>query len=158
MDLNKNMSGPTLTSLAKSYGWAAKFSPVGLKKILHSLPNNSDPNVLVGFDTSDDAGVYLLNEKQALVFTADFISPPVDDPYLFGQIAAANSLSDIFAMGGTPISCLNLMGFPSEKLDNVNVPKATTERISLSWAADPKTIEVPLVAVKSEGSNLTPFK
>ncbi len=82
------------------------------------MPNNSDPNVLVGFDTSDDAGVYLLNKNQALVFTADFISPPVDDPYLFGQIAAANSLSDIFAMGGTPISCLNLMGFPSEKLDN----------------------------------------
>ena len=53
-----------------------------------------------------------------MVFTADFISPPVDDPFLFGQIAAANSLSDIFAMGGTPLSCLNLMGFPSEKLDN----------------------------------------
>ena len=88
-----------------------------MKKILHSLPVNSDPNVLVGFDTSDDAGVYLLNNDQALVFTADFISPPVDDPYLFGQIAAANSLSDIFAMGGTPLSCLNLMGFPSEKLD-----------------------------------------
>jgi len=84
-----------------------------LKKILASLPQNNDPNVLVGFDTSDDAGVYLLNDEQALVFTADFITPPVDDPYLYGQIAAANSLSDVYAMGGKPLSCLNLVGFPS---------------------------------------------
>ena len=89
-----------------------------MKKLLHSLPENLDPNVLVGYDTCDDAGVYLLNKDQALVFTADFITPPVDDPYLFGQIAAANSLSDIFAMGGTPLSCLNIMGFPSDKLGN----------------------------------------
>ena len=89
-----------------------------MKKLLHSLPESLDPNVLVGYDTSDDAGVYLLNKDQALVFTADFITPPVDDPYLFGQIAAANSLSDIFAMGGTPLSCLNIMGFPSDKLEN----------------------------------------
>ena len=72
--------------------------------------------MLVGFDTSDDAGVYRLNDEQALVFTADFITPPVDDPLLFGQIAAANSLSDIYAMGGKPLSCLNLVGFPSGKL------------------------------------------
>jgi len=74
--------------------------------------------VLVGFDTSDDAGVYRLNDEQALVFTADFITPPVDDPLIYGQIAAANSLSDIYAMGGKPLSCLNLIGFPSGKLDN----------------------------------------
>ena len=80
--------------------------------MLASLPQNNDPNVLVGFDTSDDAGVYLLNDEQALVFTTDFITPPVDDPYLYGQIAAANSLSDIYAMGGKPLSCLNLVGFP----------------------------------------------
>ena len=86
--------------------------------MLSSLPKNLDPNVLVGYDTSDDAGVYLLNKNQALVFTADFITPPVDDPYLFGQIAAANSLSDIFAMGGAPLACLNIMGFPSDKLEN----------------------------------------
>ncbi len=86
--------------------------------MLSSLPKILDPNVLVGYENSDDAGVYLLNKDQAIVFTADFISPPVDDPYLFGQIAAANSLSDIFAMGGTPLSCLNIMGFPSEKLEN----------------------------------------
>ena len=74
--------------------------------------------MLVGFDTSDDAGVYRLNDEQALVFTADFITPPVDDPLIYGQIAAANSLSDIYAMGGKPLSCLNLVGFPSGKLDN----------------------------------------
>lgn len=74
--------------------------------------------MLVGFDTSDDAGVYLLNDEQALVFTADFITPPVDDPFIYGQIAAANSLSDIYAMGGKPLTCLNLVGFPSGKLDD----------------------------------------
>ena len=74
--------------------------------------------MLVGFDTSDDAGVYRLNDEQALVFTADFITPPLDDPFIYGQIAAANSLSDIYAMGGKPLSCLNLVGFPSGKLDN----------------------------------------
>ena len=73
---------------------------------------------MVGFDTSDDAGVYRLNDEQALVFTADFITPPVDDPLIYGQIAAANSLSDIYAMGGNPLSCLNIVGFPSGKLDD----------------------------------------
>ncbi len=72
--------------------------------------------MLVDFDASDDAGVYRLNDEQALVFTADFITPPVDDPLIYGQIAAANSLSDVYAMGGKPMSCLNPVGFPSEKL------------------------------------------
>lgn len=76
-----------------------------------------DPNVLVGFATHDDAGVYRLSDTQALIATADFITPPVDDPFLFGQIAAANALSDVYAMGGQPLFCLNLVGFPSEKLD-----------------------------------------
>jgi selenide,water dikinase len=72
--------------------------------------------LLVGFKTSDDAGVYRLTDELALVTTADFITPPVDDPYLFGQIAAANALSDIYAMGGRPLTCLNLAAFPSNKL------------------------------------------
>ena len=105
---------PTLTSLAKSCGWAAKFGPVGLKKILSSLPQNLDKNVLVGFETSDDAGVYRLNDEQALVSTVDFITPPVDDPLIYGQISAANSLSDIYAMGGNPLFSLNIVGFPSD--------------------------------------------
>jgi len=70
----------------------------------------------VGFDTSDDAGVYRLNDEMALVTTADFITPPVNDPYRFGQIAAANAISDIYAMGGRPLTCINLMAFPSGKL------------------------------------------
>lgn len=80
------------------------------------MPKNRDPNLLVGFETSDDAAVYRLNEDTALVTTADFITPPVDDPHLYGQIAAANALSDVYAMGGKPIICLNLVGFPSDQL------------------------------------------
>lgn len=84
--------------------------------MLASLPRNTDPNLLVGFGKSDDAGVYKLREDLAIVTTADFITPPVDDPYLFGQIAAANALSDVYAMGGRPFMCLNLVAFPSRKL------------------------------------------
>ncbi len=76
-----------------------------------------DPNLLVGFETNDDAAVYRLNEDLAIVVTADFITPPVNDPYLFGQIAAANAMSDIYAMGGRPIVCINLVAFPSKKLE-----------------------------------------
>ena len=92
------------------------MSPVGLGKLLASLPKNLDPNLLVGFETSDDAGVYRLREDLAIVTTADFITPPVDDPFIFGQVAAANALSDIYAMGGRPVTCLNLAGFPASKL------------------------------------------
>ena len=92
------------------------MSPVGLKELLARLPKNQDPNLLVGFETSDDAAVYRIDDETALVTTADFITPPVDDPFLFGQIAAANALSDVYAMGGKPITCLNLVGFPSDKL------------------------------------------
>ena len=87
-----------------------------MEALLASLPKTDDPNVIVGFDTSDDAGVYRLNSEQAIVTTADFITPPVDDPYLFGQIAAANAMSDVYAMGGRPITCLSLVGFPGGKL------------------------------------------
>ncbi len=83
----------------------------------HLPPTQDDPNLLVGLDTSDDAGVYKLNSEQALVQTVDFFTPVVDDPYTFGQIAAANSLSDIYAMGGKPLTAMNLIGFPVGKLD-----------------------------------------
>jgi selenide,water dikinase len=76
-----------------------------------------DPNLLVGFETSDDAAVYRLSPETAVVSTVDYITPPVDDPYWFGQIAAANSLSDVYAMGGRPILALNLVMFPSKALD-----------------------------------------
>ena len=81
------------------------------------MPKNEDPNLLVGFDTGDDAGVYRLTDEIALITTADFITPPVNDPYTFGQIAAANAISDVYAMGGKPITCLNLAMFPAKKLD-----------------------------------------
>jgi selenide,water dikinase len=83
---------------------------------LATLPQVDDPNLLVGFHGSDDAGIYRINEETALITTADFITPPVDDPYLFGQIAAANAISDVYAMGGRPMVCLNLVCFPSKKL------------------------------------------
>lgn len=85
--------------------------------ILSKLPRQSDPNVLIGFDTADDAGVYQLTPDLALVQTVDFFTPIVDDPYTFGQIAAANSLSDVYAMGGRPISALSIVGFPNTGRD-----------------------------------------
>ena len=85
--------------------------------MLARLPKQFDPNVLVGFDTADDAGVYQLSPELALVQTVDFFTPIVDDPYIFGQIAAANSLSDVYAMGGRPISALSIVGFPNTGRD-----------------------------------------
>ena len=81
---------------------------------MRQLPRQIDSNVLVGFETSDDAGVYLLDENSALVQTVDFFTPIVDDPHTFGEIAATNSLSDIYAMGGGPISALSIVGFPEK--------------------------------------------
>ncbi len=88
-----------------------------MDSVLAKLPKQSDPNVLIGFDTSDDAGVYRLTPELALVQTVDFFTPIVDDPYTFGQIAAANSLSDVYAMGGRPISALSIVGFPNSGMD-----------------------------------------
>jgi len=85
-----------------------------LDSVLRGLPRPTDPNVLVGFETNDDAGVYKLSAEMALVQTVDFFTPIVDDPHSFGQIAAANSLSDIYAMGGKPISALSIVGFPDK--------------------------------------------
>ena len=85
--------------------------------MLKGLDTSSDPNLLVGFDTSDDAAVYRVSPEIALISTVDYITPPVNDPYWFGQIAAANSLSDVYAMGGKPLTALNLVMFPSQKLD-----------------------------------------
>ena len=88
-----------------------------MDSVLARLPKQFDPNVLVGFDTADDAGVYQLSPELALVQTVDFFTPIVDDPYTFGQIAAANSLSDVYAMGGRPISALSIVGFPNTGRD-----------------------------------------
>ena len=85
-----------------------------LDSVLRRLPRPTDPNVLVGFDTNDDAGVYLLSPEMALVQTVDFFTPIVDDPHTFGQIAAANALSDVYAMGGKAVSALSIVGFPDK--------------------------------------------
>ena len=101
-----------LTATAKAAGCAAKLSPSVLDAVLKRVPHQADPNVIVGFETSDDAAVYRLTDDLAIVQTVDFFTPIVDDPELFGQVAAANALSDIYAMGGLPISALTIVAFP----------------------------------------------
>jgi selenide, water dikinase len=103
-----------LTANVKAAGCAAKLSPKLLDRVLASIPRWPDKNVLVGFDTSDDAGVYQLTPDLALVQTVDFFPPMVDDPFSFGGIAAANALSDVYAMGGRPISSLTIVAFPAK--------------------------------------------
>ena len=100
----------------RAAGCASKIDQAALQRILAGLPSPADPRVLIGMPAGDDAGVYLLDEQTALVQTVDVFTPPVDDPYPFGQIAAANSLSDVYAMGGRPITALSIVGFPAGKL------------------------------------------
>ena len=102
-----------LTETVKAGGCASKLSPAVLDKVLGKLPRQRDPNVLVGFDHADDAGVYQIGPDTALVQTVDFFTPIVDDPYTFGQIAATNALSDVYAMGGRPITALAHVCFPA---------------------------------------------
>ena len=106
-----------LTQTVSKAGCGCKIGPADLANVLCHLPaqiHNRD--VLVGLDTPDDAGVYRISDDVALVQTVDFFTPIVDDPYAFGQIAAANALSDVYAMGGRPITVLNIVGFPIAKL------------------------------------------
>ncbi len=105
-----------LTSLSHGAGCGCKLPADSIAPLLAGLPRSDDPNVLVGFDTADDAGVYRLRDDLAIVQTADFFTPIVDDPFDFGRIAAANALSDIYAMGATPVSALNLVAFSLEEL------------------------------------------
>jgi selenide,water dikinase len=102
-----------LTSTVKAGGCASKLSPAVLDAVLKKLPCQTDSNVLVGFDHADDAGVYQIAPDTALVQTVDFFTPMVDDPYTFGQIAATNALSDVYAMGGRPITALAHVCFPA---------------------------------------------
>ena len=105
-----------LTSLVENAGCASKISQEDLKKALSGLPRAFDPRVLVSSDTCDDAGVFKLDARTALVQSVDVFTPVVDDPYVFGQIAAANSVSDIYAMGGQPLTALSIIAFPIERL------------------------------------------
>jgi selenide,water dikinase len=101
-----------LTQQVKAGGCASKLPPGSLQQVLSRLPRQSDPKVLVGFDTSDDAGVYRIGENLALVQTVDFFTPMVDDPFTYGRIAATNALSDVYAMGGRPVTSLALVCYP----------------------------------------------
>lgn len=103
-----------LTKLAPNCGCAAKVGPGTLAGVLGNLPEFHDPDLLVGTDTSDDAAVYRISDDLALIQTLDFFTPVADDPYDFGQIAAANALSDVYAMGGTPKTALNIVAFPKD--------------------------------------------
>jgi len=105
-----------LLQMVEYGGCSAKISPKQLEEILKYLPLPHDPNILVDIDTHDDAGVYRVNDDLALVLTTDFFPPVCSDPYEFGQIAAANSISDVYAMGGDPVLALNIMMFPAAKL------------------------------------------
>lgn len=98
-----------------SGGWAAKIAPKTLEQILQKLPKGKkDENLIVGYDTKDDAAVYKINDDVSVIETLDFFPPMVEDPYIFGQIAATNALSDIYAMGGKPIMALNIACFPED--------------------------------------------
>ncbi len=112
-----------LTKLTKCAGCGAKVGAGVLAQLLEGIRVHHDPNLLVGFDKSDDASVYKLSDELALVQTVDFFPPIADDPYLFGQIAATNALSDVYAMGGEPKLCLNIMAVPE------TMPKETVHQI-----------------------------
>ncbi len=117
------MEDVKLTKLSKCAGCGAKVGAGVLSKLLADLPVLRDENLLVGFDKSDDAAVYRMNDEQAIVQTIDFFPPIADDPYLFGQIAATNALSDVYAMGGEPKLALNVMCVPER------MPKETVHQI-----------------------------
>lgn len=107
-----------LTTMTTKGGCGCKIGPTDLAGVMRELPPaETNPNVLVGLDTGDDAGVYQLNDDTAIVQTTDFFTPIVNDPYDFGQVAAANAISDVYAMGGTPITALNIVAFPISILD-----------------------------------------
>jgi len=108
-----------LTQLVEKAGCASKIDQAFLKTVLAGLPDPVDPRVLIGTAAGDDAGVYELPNGTCLVQTVDVFTPAVDDPYLFGQVAAANSVSDVYAMGGTPLTALSIIGFPVRKIPDM---------------------------------------
>ncbi|MBS0010334.1 MAG: selenide, water dikinase SelD [Bacteroidales bacterium] len=126
----ENTGAVKLTHYTHGLGCACKIQPQNLEKVLLSIPSFNDPMVLVGTETSDDASVYKISDDLAIVQSLDFFTPVVDDPYSFGAIAAANALSDIYAMGAKPMFALNIAGFPEDSL-----PLYVLEQI-LKGAAD----------------------
>ncbi len=135
------MSDPVrLTSLAHGGGCGCKLAPAVLREILAKTPAAAVfPNLMVGTETSDDAAVWRLNDQQALVATTDFFMPVVDDPFDFGRIAATNALSDVYAMGATPIFALALVGMPVDRL-----PVETIQQILAGGASVCAAAGVPI--------------
>src|SRR5665648_199439 len=116
MNTATTMPSLRLTSLSRGAGCGCKLPAADLHALLDDLELPRDERVLVGIETADDAAVIRLSDKLALVQTVDFFTPIVDDPYAFGAIAATNALSDVYAMGGRPVTALNLVAFPLERL------------------------------------------
>jgi selenide,water dikinase len=126
-----------LTDFANCAGCAGKVAPLGIAEVLCGLPGRADPNLLVGTETSDDAGVYRLTDDIALVQTLDFFPPLVDDPFTFGQIAATNALSDVYAMNGRPLTAMNIAAFPDKELPLsilVEIMRGAADRVALAGA------------------------
>ena len=128
-----------LTSFAHGGGCGCKIAPGVLSEILHGVKGIVPPQLLVGIETSDDAAVYQLNDEQAIVATTDFFTPIVDDPYDFGRIAATNAISDVYAMGGTPIMALALLGMPIDK-----IPIEVIRRIAEGGQSVCNSIGIPI--------------
>ncbi|MCG3194805.1 MAG: Cysteine desulfurase IscS [Thermoanaerobaculia bacterium] len=129
-----------LTRFTHGMGCACKLRPQDLEKVLRNLPKTGDPDVLVGPETSDDAAVYRLGPDLAVVQTVDFFTPIVDDPFDFGAISAANSLSDIYAMGARPLFALSVVGFPAKRL-----PLEVLEKILAGAAEMARQAGIPIL-------------
>ena len=124
-----------LMQMASASGWAAKLNYQDLGEILKKFNHIKDENLLSSFEYNEDAAVFRINNEIAIVFTVDFITPIVDDPYIFGQIAAANALSDVFAMGGKPLLALNIVCFPESQIEDLNeIIKGGLEKIKEAGA------------------------
>ena len=136
MNASSDNKPPRLTSLAHGGGCGCKIAPGVLRDILSNMKGFAlPPQLLVGIDTSDDAAVYLLNDQQALIATTDFFMPVVDDPFDFGRIAATNAISDVYAMGGTPIFALALVGMPISVLSTDTIGRILAGGQSVCQAA-----------------------
>ena len=129
-----------LTTLSHGSGWACKIGPGDLSEVLGNLKQTNHDSVVLGFEGADDAAAIRLNDERLLVQTVDFFTPVVDDPYEFGQISAANSLSDIYAMGAKPLFALNIVGFPINSL-----PKSMLTKILQGGQDKAKEAEIPIV-------------
>jgi len=136
LDQSPALASPRLTSLAHGGGCGCKIAPAVLQDILKAMPAAAAfPSLLVGTETSDDAAVWKLNDTQALVATTDFFMPVVDDPFDFGRIAATNALSDVYAMGGTPILALAIVGMPIATLSPATIGEILAGGASVCAAA-----------------------